>query len=272
MATPRQPDLFAARGTPAPLPAAPPAAIPPDRPPFDPAALADADLIAALPGARQNDAAPLAREAARRALPEAIPALEALCRRFAGFGLNHDIAEQTAALEALSVLGAKDAVTRLIVAHAICGPGRRHAFRAAAALGCQLPMDLVAGALRDNDPAIRAAACPCARAHPAVFATLIDLLTDLHPAAAQSAALSLGLLGRREGVAILLRLLAEAPSSAVVESLLPIACEDEWVRLSQAALRHPDLAPPILAALDDLASPRAAKIAASLRHRLGLRD
>ena len=265
MATPRQPDLFAGPGTPEPQ-----AAAPPDRPSLDPAALADAELIAALPGVRQNDAAPLAREAARRALPEAIPALEALCRRFAGFGLNHAIAEQTAALEALSVLGAKDAVTRLIVSHAIRGPGRRHAFRAAAALGCQLPPDLVASALRDNDSAIRAAACPCARAHPAVVATLIDLLTDLHPAAAQSAALSLGLLGRREGVAILLRLLAEAPSSVVVKSLLPIAREDEWVRLSQAAQSHPDLAPPILAALDDSLSPRAANIAASLRRRLGL--
>lgn len=131
-------------------------------------------------------------------------------------------------------------------------------------------MDLVASALRDNDPAIRAAACPCARAHPAVFIPLIGLLTDLHAAAAQSAALSLGLLGRQEGVSVLLRLLAEAPSSAVVESLLPIARDDEWVRLSQAALRHPDLAPPILAALEDSPSPRAAHIAASLRQRLGL--
>ena len=265
MATPRQFDLFSYRGT-AEVPAAPTL----EEPVPAPADLDDAALIASIRSAGQSGIGALAREAVRRGLRDAVPVFEALCRRFAGFGLDHDVAEQTASLEALTAFGAKDAVARLIGAHAIHGPGRRHAFYAAATLGSVLPPDIVADGLRDNDPLVRAAACGCARSHAMVAALLIDLLTDLHPPVAQAAARALGRLGRREGVAILLRQLADAPSLDVVEALLPVAGDDEWVRLGQAAARKPSLAPIVLEMLDDADSPRAARIAAGLRRRIGL--
>lgn len=242
MTTPRQMDLFPTAG-----------AAPPPRP-NDPGSLSNPALIAAIPGAGQFEAPGLAREAARRGLAEAVPALEALCRRFADFGQDHEIAEQTAALGALADIGGKPAA------------------EAAARLGCVLPPDRIVAAARDNNPAIRAAACRCARPHAAVIAAVLDCLTDLHPPVVQAAALALGRLGRREAAGVLTRLLAAEPNPAVIAALAPIAAEDEWVRLARTALTHPDLAPMVLAALDDADTPRAAAIAGGVRRRLGLAD
>jgi hypothetical protein len=107
--------------------------------PLDPSRLSDAELIAVLPRARQNEAPGLAQEAVRRGLADAVPALEALCRRFSGFGLDREVTEQVAALSGLTSLGgaaAKQAVTRLIVSGAVEGPGVRLALEAAAELRC----------------------------------------------------------------------------------------------------------------------------------------
>jgi hypothetical protein len=134
--------------------------------PLDPARLSNAELIAVLPRARQAEAPALTAEAARRALTDAIPALEALCRRFAGFGLDREVTEQVAALSGLASLGgaaARAAVARLIVADSVRGPGLRVALEAAADLGCRLPPERVAACLRDNNPAVRQAACRCAQ-------------------------------------------------------------------------------------------------------------
>ena len=267
MATPRQLDLFADRGLTPPAASAAPATAA-ETPVRDPRALPDADLVAAIPLAGQAEAATLAGEAARRNLQTAVPALETLCRRFAGFGLDHPIAEQIAALQALTALGAKDSVTRLIHARVVRGPGRRWAYDAEAALGCDLAPELVAEGLRDDDPHLRAAACAHARPGLDIVPLLIDLLSDLHTHVSQAAARALGRLGRREGIANLLRQLAETPSRDVAEALIQVAGEDEWVRLSQAAARNPSLAPLVLAALEDTEAPRAAAIAASLRRRL----
>src|ERR1700677_3784956 len=192
-------DLFSGAGV-SPLPETEAHSI--DRAPLDPSRLSDTDLIAALPRARQNEASGLAREAARRELPDAVPALEALGRRFAGFGLDREVTEQVAAFSGLVSLGgqaAAEAVTRLIVSAAVRGPGVRAALEAACGLGCRLPPERVAGFLRDDDPLVREAACRCSRGGAEVIARLVDLLTDLHPSVTQAAALELARLGRREG-------------------------------------------------------------------------
>jgi hypothetical protein len=266
MSEPRQGDLFSGGGgEPAPAPDLTLWA------PTDPVRLSDAALIAAIPHATQAEAAGLTGEAARRRLNGAIPALERLCRRFIGFGGDREIGEQTAALTALSSLGGKDAaeaVTRLIGAGAMRGPGLRCALDAAAALGCRLAPEQIAAALRDDDPVIRAAACRCARGHPAEIAGLIELLSDLRPDVARAAATALARMGRREGVGILLRWLYVDPSPEIVAALGPAADDDDAVRLGQIALAHPDLAPHVLAALDDCEAPRAAIVAQGVRRRL----
>jgi hypothetical protein len=69
-----------------------------DRPRLVAPELDDDALIAAIPAVSLGDCRGLAAEAARRRLVRAIVALEALCRRFKGFGIEYAIPEQTAAL------------------------------------------------------------------------------------------------------------------------------------------------------------------------------
>ena len=262
---PRQLDLFGSGGGGA-----------PDTPgvnlwaPCDPARLDDRGLIAALPRATRAEAPGLAREAARRGSQGAVPALEALCRRLKGFGQDREVVEQTESLRALAVLGGRDAaaaVTRLVETGTIQGPGIRVALDAAAALACRLPPDLVAGYLRHDDPAIRAAACKCAR--PADREALTALLLDLHPPVVRQAALALGRLGHREGLDVLTRLLRTEPAPDVIAALAPIAGDDEAVLLGRAALTHPDLMPFVLEALENCLSDRAETVASGLRRRMG---
>jgi hypothetical protein len=90
----RQLDLFAGAGNPSDHTAAPTVGRPRNVAP----GLADDALIAAITLASLGDCRSLAAEAGRRRLVGAIAALEALCRRFQGFGIEHAISEQTAAL------------------------------------------------------------------------------------------------------------------------------------------------------------------------------
>ena len=69
----------------------------------------DETLIAAIPELTLVDTYSLAVEAGRRRLVAAVPALAALCRRFAGFGTRHKVSEQAAAIEALAMIGGRDA-------------------------------------------------------------------------------------------------------------------------------------------------------------------
>jgi hypothetical protein len=239
--------------------------------PLDPSRLSDTELIAVLPRARQAEAPGLAGEAARRGLTDAVPALEALCRRFAGFGRDREVTEQVAAISGLSSLGgdaAKEAVTRLIVSGAVGGPVERVALEAAAGLGCRLPLEKVAGFLRDDDPKVREAACRCARGGAEVIAGLIDLLADLHTQVAQAAALALGRLGRVEGRAVLLGMLRTAPSEEVIRALAGIAEGDDWVLLGQTAVRVPDLAAVVLEVLDGTDDARATAVAEGVKRRI----
>jgi hypothetical protein len=87
-----------------------------------PASLDDAALIEAISAASIIDAPALAAEAGRRRLTAAVPALESLCRRFIGFGSDRAIPEQTAAVEAIGMIGdtpARQAIVRIIVSHVV---------------------------------------------------------------------------------------------------------------------------------------------------------
>jgi hypothetical protein len=243
--------------------------------PLDPARLSDAELIAVLPRARQNEAPALAQEASRRELMDAIPALEALCRRFSGFGLDREVSEQVAALRGLAALGgglARDVVTRLIAAGTVRGPGLRVALEAASTLGCRLPPEMVERFLRDDNPAVRKVACRCARGGAAVIKALTDLLSDLHEDVTQAAALALGRFGRPGGAFILTRMLGTTPTEEVVRALAGIAGEDDWVLLGQTALRVPNLAAVVLEVLEESEEPRAIAVAKGVRRRLNMKS
>jgi HEAT repeat protein len=229
--------------------------------------LGDEALIAAITETGLIEAPSLAAEAGRRRLADAIPALEGVCRRFAGFGLERAIPEQVAALEALAAIGgptAARAVARIITRGEVQGPAVRVAVSAAARLDSELPVAVVMDLLRHTDRSVRAAACRCVRAWPEVVPILIDLLDDLDREVSVSAACALGRLGRPEGRPALVKLLQLAPSPEIIEAVAPVADDDCVVLLARIAREKPDLASTAIDALDRIDHPRAAQVLAAL--------
>jgi HEAT repeat protein len=223
------------------------------------AAIAEADLV---------EGPALIAEAGRRKLARSIPALEALCRRFAGFGIERVVPEQWAAFEALAVIDgveAAQAVARLIAKRVVQGPTLKKAVDAAARLGASLPADVVLELLRHDDPDIRAGACRCTRLWPPAISLLIDLLDDLQPNVGMAAACALGRLGRAEARPVLLRLLRDQPSPEIIDAIVPVADEDCVVLLGRVARLAPDQADATLDALEAIDHPRARTVAASVR-------
>jgi hypothetical protein len=256
-------DLFAATGIAAASPA--PGWERPRR--LVPSELDDAALIAAIPDVRLADCCDMASEAVRRGLMSAVPVFEALCRRFKGLGLTHTVPEQVAAVKALAALGgheASAALARILCDDVMQGPGLAEAVHAAAALRARLPAERGMALLRHAEPAVRAQACRCVPPHSSVVATLIDLLGDLHPAAATAAACALGHFGHREARPILGQLLREEPTADVIADVVAIADADLVVQLGRIARRRPDLAAAVKAALEDIDNPLAGAVFATL--------
>ncbi|CAN5490313.1 hypothetical protein BH10PSE6_BH10PSE6_28440 [soil metagenome] len=230
----------------------------------------DAALIAAIPEASLADCSLLAAEAGRRRLAGAIPALAALCRRFAGFGADRLVPEQAAALGALAAIGGHEAgqvVSGMISRAIVQGPTLVVAVAAAARVHALLPPNILGPLLQHADPGVRAAACRCARRSPKIIALLIERLKDHDPTVAHSAACALGRLGRSDARPALKQLLREAPSRDVVESVSPIADEECMVLLGRLARTPTDLADAAIEALESIDHPRAGAIAAAARRQ-----
>ena len=237
-------------------------------PAMDAVELADDELIAALPRAGLAATPGLAAEAGRRGLAEAVSALEEICRRLTGFGADRLVPEQAAALEALAKIGgeaARQAVARLVLNQVVQGPTLVSALGVSAQLGSSIPPLRLAPLLRDADPAIRAAACRCVRSARSHLALLTELLDDLNDEVAIAAAMALGRLGRIEARPVLMKQLHHRPSAEVIEALVPIADQDVIVVLGRIARAIPDLAQPVLDALDQIGNDRAARVAEALR-------
>jgi HEAT repeats len=261
----QQLDLFSAAGIPAEKPV-------PQQLILRPAA-ADLDneaLIAAIPTANLGDCADLTGEAARRRLSAAIPSLEALCRRFSGFGIDHMVPEQSAALRALAAIGSRDAaqaVALLILRGVVQGPTLGLAVSVAAQLRANLPVDVLRSLLRHADPDIRANACSCASRQPQLIAVMIDLLDDLNQAVARSAACALGQMGRTEARPILVSLLQEEPSKELIDAVSSVADEECIVLLGRIARSMPALSDVALDTLESIDHHRASAIAVAIRGR-----
>lgn len=170
-----------------------------------PSSLEDAEIVAQIPKAGVVEAPLLATEAGHRRLTGAISALESLCQRFAGFGLNRRIPEQEAALDALAMIGGRDArksVTKMILKGAVQGPSLGTAVAAAARLKIVLPGDMISELLQHDDRRMRVAACGCVPGDPKVIPFLVARLQDHESEARKSAACALGRLGRQEALAL----------------------------------------------------------------------
>jgi HEAT repeat protein len=238
------------------------------RPIIGPDRIGDEELLAALPRVGLANSVALAAEAGRRRMRAAIPALEALCRRFAGFGADRIVPEQAAAIDALAQIAGADAaqaLARLIARRTVQGPCLQRAVSAAGRLGAKLPSGTVMKLLRDDDPAIRTDACRFAQALPEIVAQLRDLLDDLQRPVRMAAACALGLMGRNEVGPLLTRYLREEPSAQLIDAVAPVANEECIVLLGRIARTMPDLLQAALDALESIDHPRASRIAVEIR-------
>jgi len=237
------------------------------RPGIGPESVEDDELIAALPHAGFAHSVALAAEAGRRRMAAAIPALEALCRRFSGFGADRIVPEQAAAIDALARIAGADAtgaLARLIARRTVQGPCLQRTVAAAACLGAKLPAATVLELLRHDDPQIRADACRFAQASPVVVAQLRDLLDDLQRPVRMAAACTLGLMGRNEVRPLLARYLREEPSAQLIDAVAPVADEECIILLGRIGRTMPALSAAALDALDSIDHPRASRIAAEI--------
>jgi HEAT repeats len=236
---------------------------------LDVTVLDDQGLIAAISESELADSIALAREAGRRRLTAAIPDLEALCRRFSGFGRHRMLPEQAAALCALGAIGGHEAgqsISRLVVRAAVQGPALNLAVNTAARIGSTFPVAVLQSLLWHCDPDIRASACGCARRNPEVISVMIELLGDLNQDVARSAACALGRMGRTEARPLLVKLLREQPSEEVIDAVSSVADEECMIQLGRIARTEPTLADAALDALEDTDHPRADAIATAARN------
>lgn len=227
----------------------------------------DEELLSVLPHARLADSLTLAAEVGRRRMTAAVPALEALCGRFAGFGADRIVPEQAAAIDALARIAGADAaeaLARLIARRTVQGPCLQRAVAAAACLGAKLPAATALELLRHDNPAIRADACRFAQASPVVVAQLRDLLDDLQRPVRLAAACTLGLMGRKEVRPLLARYLREEPSVQLIDAVAPVADEECIILLGRIARTMPALSAAALDALNSIDHPRAWRIAAEI--------
>jgi hypothetical protein len=230
-------------------------------------AVEEDDLLAALPHSGIADSVALAAEAGRRRMTAAIPALEALCRRFSGFGADRIVPEQAAAIDALAQIagsGAAQALARLIARRTVQGPCLRGAVGAAARLGAKPPASTVMELLRRDDPVIRADACRFAQPSPEMVAQLRDLLDDLQRPVRMAAACALGRMRRDEVRPLLTRYLREEPSAELIDAVASIADEECIILLGRIGRTMPDLSAAALDALDAIGHPRAMRIVAEI--------
>jgi hypothetical protein len=238
------------------------------RPAAAPDGMEDNELLATIPLARITESVALAAEAGRRRMTAAVPALEALCARFSGFGADRIVPEQAASIDALVQIAGADAaqaLARLIARRTVQGPCLQRATGAAARLGAKLPAGTVMELLRHDDPTIRADACRFAQASRDMIAQLRDLLEDHQRPVRMAAACALALMGRHEVRPLLARYLREEPSAELIDAVSAIADEECVILLGRIARTLPDLSQAALDALDSIDHPRASRIAAEIR-------
>ena len=229
----RQYDLFGDRETVAPV------AVPAARP-VCPDTLSDEELLDRLPAAGIADAGPLCGLVVERGLDDrALPALERLWRRFAGFGQDRLLPEQVAVVETLAKIGtaaAREVLAGIVTAPDLPFPCCRQRcappWRCPSGFPEPSPVPCWRMAIRRSEFAIRLRAFGRTD-----FEGLEACLADTHPAVRRAAAVVLGGFGRDQAKTVLLAELERYPTDDLVDALASIADDDIVVHLGRCARR-----------------------------------
>ena len=268
-ATPNQLDLFAERGRViarrVPEPMVTPAATPVE-------ALSDDDLLESIQKAGPLNINAVCSEIVSRSLKAAVPALEALWERFAGFGVEKPLREQLAVLYTLARLGGMDARSTLrgiVLSKGLPASLLPAASQAAASAGLALPAAFVGPLLHHEDAEVRGAAFVLAARTDVRTDRLREGLFDRSAANRRAAAIALGLRGDASARQPLYDELARYPSTEVIEAIAAVSDDDAIVHLGRCARRHPRLAGAVVDALREIATPRAHTVARHLETNTG---
>ena len=243
----------------------PPAPVAPVAPSAD--RLTDGELTEAVAQAGPSTVGPLCAEIVSRSLETAVPALESLWRRFAGFGVGTPLAEQLAVPATLARLpgnAARAGLRRVVLAPGLPASLLPAALRAAADAGLALPAAFVAPLLGHGDIDVREPAFELAPGAGVRADLLREGLRDRSASIRRSAAIAMGNRGLAEAGPVLIAELARDPSTAVIEALAAIADDDAVVHLGRCAERHPSLAGAVVGALRHMENERAARLASRL--------
>lgn len=215
-ATPNQLDLFAERGRVTARLAAEPTAAPAAAPV---ATLSDDDLLESIQKTGPSNIEAVCSEIIARSLEAA--ALEALWRRFAGFGVEKPLREQLAVLDTLARLGGTDARSTLraiVLSKGLPASLLPAASQASASAGLAMPAAFVGPLLDHEDTAVRGAAFALAARTDVPADRLRGGLFDRSTANRRAAAVALGLRGDAGARQPLYDELARSPSAEVCAS------------------------------------------------------
>ncbi|MYF07838.1 MAG: hypothetical protein F4233_08130 [Rhodospirillaceae bacterium] len=239
---------------------------------LNPETLSDADILDRIPNARIADVRVLCSLAVERRLGDrAVPALEALWRRFKGFGHDKPLPEQTAVIETLAKLetaGARQLLAEIATAYDLPPPLLPAALSAALSASLRLPVHVLRSLRAHADPRIRELAARLSGFGQRDIGALAACLGDTQPAVQRAAAVVLGQFGHAAAKAILLSELRRAPTGEIVEALSAIADDDIVVHLGRCAAAHPALAGRIAAELEGMETALSLKVARRIRDDL----
>ena len=231
------------------------------------AGLTDGEVIEALPKATLSSAEGLCAAVAARSLEEAVPALERLWSRFAGFGVDEPLAEQRVVLRTLGRLdcgSARAALTRIVLSKGLPTSQLPLALGAAAEAGLVLPAAFIGPLLGHEEAAVREPAYMLAPRAGVPDLLLRTGLVDPSAPVRREAAVALGQRGDGAAGEVLIAELARDPSPDVMEALAAIGDDDAIVHLGRCAERHPALAATVIGVLRDMESARAERLVAHL--------
>ena len=235
-------------------------------------ALSDDDLLELIPNAGPSNVEAVCSEVVSRSLRAAVPALEALWRRFSGFGIEKPLPEQLAVVDTLARLGgaeARSALRRIVLWKGLAASLLPAALRAAVSSGLALPALFVCPLLDHEDAAVRGAAFALAASANVPVDRLHACLFARSAADRRAAAIALGLRGDSRARQPLFDELERSPSPEIIEAVAAAWDDDAIVRLGRCARRHPRLASAVLDALREIGSPRAEVVARQVETHAG---
>ena len=231
----------------------------------------DQEVLARLPGADLSQVQILCEQVLKRGIgDDAVPALEALWRRFFGFGIDGPLREQRCALETLAKSGtslSRQALVGIVSAPDLFDALLPLALRCATEANLALSGRSVTRWLEDGRPEVRECAFVLARnCSPPVQRHVLEAgLSDPEASVRRACLMTLGQFGHAAAKPGLLEELERRPSGEVVTALSGMLDDDIITRLGRCAREHERLRGQVIEELEGSDDPKALRLVETLR-------